>query len=84
MLSESFLCALGVCTLGFWAPKPWNMALNKGICDPKPKVTNIKDTNLKSLMLDCQAIAAARQPPCIRPHLANRLLKVPRNINPKP
>ena len=33
---------LGVCTLGFWAPEAWNMALNKGIWDPKPKVTNPK------------------------------------------
>ena len=28
------------------------MALNKGIWDPKPRGTNIKGTNLKSLM-DC-------------------------------
>ena len=43
------LCTRRVCTLGFWAPKPWNMALNEGIWDPKPRVTNIKGTNLKSL-----------------------------------
>ena len=30
-------------------PKPWNMTLNKGIWDPKPRLTNIKGTNLKSL-----------------------------------
>ena len=44
-----FLCTLKVCTLGFWVPKPWNMALNKGIWDPKLRGTNIKGTNLKSL-----------------------------------
>ena len=44
-----FLCALRVCTLGFWVPKPWNMALNKGIWDPKLRGTNIKGTNLKLL-----------------------------------
>ena len=33
-----------------WVPKPWNMALNKGTWDPKPKVTNIKGTNLKPLI----------------------------------
>ena len=27
------------------------MALSKGIWDPKPKVTNVRSTNLKSLML---------------------------------
>ena len=30
-----FLWTLRVCTLGFWVPKPWSMALNKGIWDPK-------------------------------------------------
>ena len=44
------LKSLGVCTLGFWVPKPWNMALNKGIWDPKLRGTNIKGTNLKSLI----------------------------------
>ena len=29
-----FLCTLRVCTLGFWVPQAWNMALNKGIWDP--------------------------------------------------
>ena len=38
-----------LCTLGFWVPKPWNMALNKGVWDPKLKGTKIKGTNLKSL-----------------------------------
>ena len=33
----------------FWVPKPRNMALDKGIWDPKPRVTNISGTNLKSL-----------------------------------
>ena len=37
--------------LGFWAPKLWNLALRKGILDPKPRVTNFKSTNLKSLIL---------------------------------
>ena len=36
------LWTLRVCTLGFWVPKPWNMALNKGIWDPKLRGTNIK------------------------------------------
>ena len=45
-----FLCTLRVCTLGFWVPKPWNMALNNGIWDPKLRGTNIKGTNLKSLI----------------------------------
>ena len=31
-----------------WVPKPWNMVLNKGIWDPKPRVTDIKGTSLKS------------------------------------
>ena len=31
--------------------KPWNMALDKGIRDPNPRVTSIKGTNLKSLTL---------------------------------
>ena len=44
-----FLWTLRVCTLGFWVPKPWNMALNKGIWDPKLRGTNIKGTNSKSL-----------------------------------
>ena len=39
-----------LCTLGFWAPKPWNIVLNKGIWDPKPQDTNMKGTNLKSLI----------------------------------
>ena len=43
-----FLWTLRVCTLGSWVPKPWNMALNKGIWDPKLRGTNIKGTNLKS------------------------------------
>ena len=30
-----FLWTLRVCTLGFWVPKPVNMALNKGIWGPK-------------------------------------------------
>ena len=34
-----------------WLPKPWNKALNKGIWDPKPRVANIKGTNLKSLSI---------------------------------
>ena len=46
-----FLCTLRVCTLGFWVPKPWNMALNKGIWDPELRGTNIKGTNLKSLTI---------------------------------
>ena len=46
-----FLWTLRVCTLGFWVPKPWNMALNKGIWDPKLRGTNIKGTNLKSVRL---------------------------------
>ena len=46
-----FLCTPRVCTLGFGAPTPWNMALYKGIWVPKPKVTNIKGTNLTSLMV---------------------------------
>ena len=45
-----FLCTLRVCTLWFWVPKPWNMALNKGIWDPKLRGTNLKGTNLKSLI----------------------------------
>ena len=44
-----FLWTLRVCTLGFWVPEPWNMALNKGIWDPKLRGTNIKGTNLKYL-----------------------------------
>ena len=28
-------------------PKPWNMALNEGIWDPKPRVIDIKGTSLK-------------------------------------
>ena len=48
MTQGIFLCTLSVCTLGFGS-KAWNMALNKGIWDPKPRVTNIKGTNLKSL-----------------------------------
>ena len=35
---------------------PWNMALNNGIWDPKPRVTNNKGTNLKSLI----AVARSR------------------------
>ena len=31
-------------------PKPWKMAVHKGIWDPKPRVTNIEGTNLKSLI----------------------------------
>ena len=27
------------------------MALNEGICDPEPRVTNIKGTHLKSLIM---------------------------------
>ena len=46
-----FLWTLRVCTLGFWVPTPWNMALNKGIWDPKLRGTNIKGTNLKSLTI---------------------------------
>ena len=46
-----FLWTLRVCTLGFWVPKPWNMALNKGIWGPKLRGTNIKGTNLKSLII---------------------------------
>ena len=35
-----------------WVPKPWNnMALNKSIWDPTPKVTNIKGTNPQSLKM---------------------------------
>ena len=44
-----FHCSLRVCTLGFWAPKQWNMAFNRCIWDPKPRVTNIKGTNSMSL-----------------------------------
>ena len=25
-----------------WVPKPWNVALNRGIWDPKPRLTNIE------------------------------------------
>ena len=46
-----FLWTLRVCTLGFWVPKPWNMALNKGSWDPKLRGTNIKGTNSKSLVI---------------------------------
>ena len=49
MVQGVVLWTLRVCTLGFWVPKPWNMALNKGIWDPKLRGTNIKGTNLKSL-----------------------------------
>ena len=50
--SSLFLCTLRfVITLGFWVPKLWNMALSKGIWDPKLRGTNIKGTNLKSLIL---------------------------------
>ena len=49
LIQGIFLCTLKVCTLGFWVPKPWNMALNKGIWDPKLRGTNIKGTNLTSL-----------------------------------
>ena len=39
--------------LGFvpWGlgPKRWNMALYEGMLDQKPRVTNIKGANLKSL-----------------------------------
>ena len=38
-----------LCTLRVCVPKPWNMVLNKGSWDPKPRFTNIKGTNLKSL-----------------------------------
>ena len=31
------------------------MALNKGIWDPKPRVTSIKGTNLKALMFSLAA-----------------------------
>ena len=44
-----FLWTLRVCILGFWVSKSWNMALNKGIWDPKLRGTNIKGTNLKCL-----------------------------------
>ena len=40
-----FLWTLRVCTLGFWVPKPWSLALNKGIRDPKLRGTNIKGKN---------------------------------------
>ena len=42
------MCTLG---LGFWDPKSWNMALNKGTWDPKPRGTNLEGTNLKSLSI---------------------------------
>ena len=56
-----FLWTLGVCTLGFWVPKPGNMALNKGIWDPKLRGTNIKGTNLKSLMFSFCGVAEQAQ-----------------------
>ena len=40
---------LGFVPQGFSVPKPWNVALNKGIWNPTPKAANIKTTNLKSL-----------------------------------
>ena len=43
-----------------WVPKPWNMALNKGIWDPKPRATNVKGTNLTSLRL-----AVVPEPLCL-------------------
>ena len=43
-----FLWTLRVCTLGFWVPKPLNLAL---IWGPKLSGTNIKGINLKSLSL---------------------------------
>ena len=42
-------CSLRVCTLGFGPLNHGNMALNNGIWHPKPRVTNIKGTNLKPL-----------------------------------
>ena len=33
-----------------WVPKQWTVARNKGIWDPKPRVTKNKGTNLKSLI----------------------------------
>ena len=51
-----------LCTLGFWVPKLWNMALNKGIWDPKRKGTNSKGTNLKSLNDVCKDSIKASPP----------------------
>ena len=47
-LQGAFLCTLGGCTLGCGAPKPWKMALTNGIWDAKPRIANIKRTNLKT------------------------------------
>ena len=35
----------------FWVPRPSNMVLNKGTWGTKPRVTNIKGTNLKYLTI---------------------------------
>ena len=45
------LCTLRVCTPLVWVPKPRIMALSKGSWDQKPRVANIKGTNLKSLRM---------------------------------
>ena len=53
-LEEVSFGPLGFVPLGCWVPKVWNMALNKGIWDPKLRGTNIKGTNLTSLNIACQ------------------------------
>ena len=45
-----FLCTLWISYPWVWVPKPWNMALNNGIWDPKPRVTNIKGAHLMSVI----------------------------------
>ena len=45
------LVPLGFVPLGFWVSEPWNLALKKGIWDPKPRVTNMKGTSLKPLTI---------------------------------
>ena len=56
-----FFGTLGVCILGFGAPKPWNMALNKVITwDPKLRVKDIKVTNLMSSITTGACLADER------------------------
>ena len=45
-----YLGEFSLVPLWFIPLKPWKMALKKGAWDPKPRVTNVEGTNLKSLI----------------------------------
>ena len=50
--------------LGFRA---WNMVLNEGIWDPKPRVTNVNGTNFKSLRVGgVSVLVSTMVSPCTR------------------